>query len=530
MADNSYPIEVKLAPKSGWFTPAESNNYYAARYARNGITVHWWGDGTGADNHDNIVNYMNGQAAKGIKSVNYVLSDNKITMCVNPDDVAWASQGGNPTTISVETQPTLGDEGYKKWGWLVDQLEQRYNKPLALHRHSDWAQTACPGTINLDRIRAEADKWKRGEYDPKPEPAPTPVPAPQPQQPAFFVENIPVSKKKLNKDTFLWDLNQRTWTDIKNNPIAVGNVGATFETDRIGHHMLGGHYYLMPGSDNQGYNVVDCDDVPSDVPVSAPVPATPYQPPQGASNLPSGKHYLLQVPVEGYVTATKAGNHDSPVTTLPPGSYFVFKEYHGRPDLINITRVDGQPGNWINTADNVIPEPTVTTGVATPTEVPEPTPPETHVETEPVDTTASLKWTDTYTPFAKPVDYVAVKDIVVKDLSGQQPDVALPKYDPTVGGSRGKVKAYGRVTGADGILYYRLRTNNDPNFAYWYSVPILDPVTNTPLLLVVPTKPLQPVTKADVVHDALRLAQARIEKDVPKFLDDIMPKWLKAKK
>lgn len=180
MADNSYPIEMKLASHNGWFTPAESNNYYAARYARDGITVHWWGDGTGASNHDNIVNYMNAQAAAGNKSVNYVLSDNKITLSVGPDNVAWCSSKGNPTTISVETQPTLGAEGYKKWGWLVDQLEQRYGKSLRLYKHSDWEPTNCPGTISLDRIRAEANKWKSGTYD-APAPTPTPVvPTPAP--------------------------------------------------------------------------------------------------------------------------------------------------------------------------------------------------------------------------------------------------------------------------------------------------------------------------------------------------------------
>lgn len=165
MADNSYGIEIKPASKNGWFTPEESNAYYKARYARDGVTVHWWGDGTGASNHDNIVNYMNDQAAKGVKSVNYVASDNKITMCVSPDDVAWCSNTGNPTTISIEFQPTLGAEGYKKAGWLIDQLEQRYSKTLKLYKHSDWVQTDCPGAIDLNRIRQEANKWKSGVYD-----------------------------------------------------------------------------------------------------------------------------------------------------------------------------------------------------------------------------------------------------------------------------------------------------------------------------------------------------------------------------
>ena len=60
-----YAIESKPCSKNGWFTPAESNNFYSARYARNGITWHWWGDNTGASNHDNIVNYLNGKGAAG---------------------------------------------------------------------------------------------------------------------------------------------------------------------------------------------------------------------------------------------------------------------------------------------------------------------------------------------------------------------------------------------------------------------------------------------------------------------------------
>jgi hypothetical protein len=158
----SYPIEAKPASHNAWFTPAESNAYYKARYAREGVTLHWWGDGSGADNHDNTVNYILGQAQQGTKSVNFVLSDNKISQLVDPDNVAWCSQAGNPTTISIELQPTLSAEGYKKAGWLLDQLEKRYGHTMSLYPHSHWNATSCPGTIDINRIRAEADKWKNG--------------------------------------------------------------------------------------------------------------------------------------------------------------------------------------------------------------------------------------------------------------------------------------------------------------------------------------------------------------------------------
>lgn len=175
-----YTIEVKPASHNGWFTPAESNAYYKLRYARQVITIHWWGDGTDASNHDNIVNYMNGQAYQGNKSTNYVLSDAKITECVSPDNVAWCTgPTANAISISIELQPTLGAEGYKKAGWLVAQLEARFGHTLDLKGHREFMQTACPGTIDISRIRAEANAWKAGAYNaPAPQPAPS---QPKPQ-------------------------------------------------------------------------------------------------------------------------------------------------------------------------------------------------------------------------------------------------------------------------------------------------------------------------------------------------------------
>lgn len=158
----SYPIEQRPANKNGWHTPAEAKAYYG-RYAREGVTVHWWGDGSGADNHDNIVNYIAAQATQGVKSVNFVVSDNKITQMVDADNVAWCSQAGNPTTISIEFQPTLSAEGYRRGGWLISELEKRYGRKLTLYGHNHWAETSCPGSIDINRLRAEADKAQEGE-------------------------------------------------------------------------------------------------------------------------------------------------------------------------------------------------------------------------------------------------------------------------------------------------------------------------------------------------------------------------------
>lgn len=293
MADNSYIIEERyvsqyISGSQRWMTPEQSNAYYAARYSREGITIHWWGDGTGADNHDNIVNFFE---RRQDGSVHYVLSDNKITGMVSPDNVAFTSQSGNPTTIAIEHQPTLGAEGYKKSGWLVDQLQQRYGRRLTLYPHNYWYQTACPGSIDISRIRAEADKWSSGAYD-NPNPAPTPVPTPTPvPQPAptinLQITDIVNKKVRIIKDggANLWDLHFGKYADAK--VVKLLPKGTEVEVSATAKHPLGSTYYLSEYSFSKGIgsgiNIKDCEDVnvekptTNHPPVPTPVPNTPPQ-------------------------------------------------------------------------------------------------------------------------------------------------------------------------------------------------------------------------------------------------------------
>lgn len=274
----SYNIEIRLASKNGWFTPTEAKNYYG-RYSRDGITVHWWGDGAGASKHDTIVNYFLNQSQQGTKSVNYVCSDNKITMLVNPDNVAWASQSGNPTTVSIEFQPTLGAEGYKKAGWLINELEGRYGKGLRLYPHNHWVATQCPGSLDLNRMRAEADKWKSGGYNPAPAPQPTPAPTPPP--------TTTITWKKwdegkvtyiLNKDTYLWNFNSTSWNMTAVKPLKKGELFDVY--GQATNSKLKATYYVTEYSFNRkitnGVNPVDLDVyVPPNTVAPTPPPDSP---------------------------------------------------------------------------------------------------------------------------------------------------------------------------------------------------------------------------------------------------------------
>jgi len=213
---SGYPIEIRLASKAGYHTPDEARAYYG-KYARDGFTVHWWNSPNRVQDsdHDNIVNYMLGKASQGASSVNYVLSNKKITLVVNPDNVAWASQSGNPTTISCEFSPHLNTEGYKKAGWLVWQLDQRYGRKLTMYKHSNWNLTACPGHISPTKIRQEANKWADGKYNPPPEPKPVPKPTTIITDWKLWkeTEQVYVANKQ---PTYLYDLSKATdWNTIK---------------------------------------------------------------------------------------------------------------------------------------------------------------------------------------------------------------------------------------------------------------------------------------------------------------------------
>jgi hypothetical protein len=158
---------------------------------------------------------------------------------------------------------------------------------------------------------------------------------------------------------------------------------------------------------------------------------------------------------------------------------------------------------------------------------PEPTPEPTPVVIP--EPAVPVRWQDAYRPFPAPVHYISTRNQYVDDLAGLQKSMMLPKYDSGSGSKAGMVAAYGTVN-KDGIDYYRLKLDSDKNFDYWYCVPKIDPNTRTPNLLVFPGEVTNPVSRATVAKDAVVLAKSHIEFGVPKFLDDIIPKFLKNRK
>lgn len=287
MADNSYPIEVVRASKAGWFTPAEARNYYG-KYSRDGVTYHWWNSpnaiGGDAGAHDSIVNYLNGRAAAGqAPTVNYVLSEPKLTLCIDPENVAWTSSAGNPTTVGVECSPHWTDGFYRKAGWLHDQLEQRFGKTLAIWVHFEWQPGTACSPMDKARIRQEADKWRAERNTP----APVPVPTPPKPTVTLQIADIPNKKVRLIRDANLWELGFTSWATAKS--VKTLPAGTIIEASALASHPLGGKYYLSEYSYSRGVgngiNVVDCEDY-VDV-VAPPKDTSVVQPPTDAPTVPA---------------------------------------------------------------------------------------------------------------------------------------------------------------------------------------------------------------------------------------------------
>jgi len=235
---------------------------------------------------------------------------------------------------------------------------------------------------------------------------------------------------------------------------------------------------------------------PVEIPVVvAPVePVAPPAPPFAPIVAPSTAQYTLVKDVLGYGTATNAGNNKNAVADLPAGDYYIFNTYPNRPDLINITKTPGRPGDtttnqggWINTADNVIvpevvvPPPVLPpanyggvtrTDTSTPIVVPPPLPTPPPLETAPAPTIVTPPvvnanaWKTTNSPLLldRGVQWFGSQNkttISIYDLDQRGAPMPLKPFTPIPLVS---------VFEKDGVRYGR--TQKVANAGLWYGIPM----------------------------------------------------------
>ncbi len=63
----------------------------------------------------------------------------------------------------------------------------------------------------------------------------------------------------------------------------------------------------------------------------------------------SNETYAVNKTVNGYVTAADAKQRKNKKATVQPGHYAIFNKSNG---MINVTKLKGKPGSWINPNDN----------------------------------------------------------------------------------------------------------------------------------------------------------------------------------
>lgn len=145
--------------RSSWFSPEQCKQYYGKPYKPIELHIHWWDDPSKKPSHDGVVAYIKKKTGG---SVNYVVSAGKVTCMVAEENCALTTQSGNPYGIKLECSPYGTDEDYRTIGQLVADIQRRRGR-LPLVPHKRYYNTSCPGTLNLARIQAEADKFNAKE-------------------------------------------------------------------------------------------------------------------------------------------------------------------------------------------------------------------------------------------------------------------------------------------------------------------------------------------------------------------------------
>ncbi|HMT88053.1 MAG TPA: hypothetical protein PKC73_00335 [Dermatophilaceae bacterium] len=188
----------------------EAAEYYGVPYNPVETHLHWWNLPGQGGTHDGNVNYI--KNTKDL-SVNFVLSENRITLMVPINKIALTTGKRNPYAWKVENDPTLSEQQYKTMGYLVYIVEKLNpalaNAPLRLHK--EFYSTSC-SEISKDKVREYAEKFRTGLLDPSTglpivvtppvdPPIDPPVdPEPEPEVPADMVLVSKAFLKNLSRE------------------------------------------------------------------------------------------------------------------------------------------------------------------------------------------------------------------------------------------------------------------------------------------------------------------------------------------
>ena len=245
---NSSLVQVKV--------PAHPGNYTVGRKSKiTEITIHHMAGVLSAEGCGNIF----ATPGRGGSSNYGIGNDGKIALYVDESNTSWCNSNweSNCRAVTIEvSNSSLGgdypvsDKALNSLIKLVADISKRNNiklvKGKTLTWHSMYTATTCPGNYlrgKIDYIIEQANKIN--------------------SKVELKIEDIPNKKIVLNKDANLWDLNFTSYNNVKS--VKSFKKGDVMEVSAIVHHPIGAKYYLTEYSHankiNNGFNVVDCDDV-----------------------------------------------------------------------------------------------------------------------------------------------------------------------------------------------------------------------------------------------------------------------------
>lgn len=191
---------------------------------------------------------------------------------------------------------------------------------------------------------------------------------------------------------------------------------------------------------------------PAPVPKPASLPVAPVFMPT------STETYFIRRTIPCYPHSSMALQHDIKYSCgdVNMGQYYIWRKFG---DMLNVTQKRGEPGSWINPADNRIIESTYLPDLSQ----------------------KPISWQDSYRVFAEPKSYQVNTTIIVNDLAGQRKDKRIyleQFYDMA-----------GTFTGPDGYEY--LRPDGAATANLWYGI---EPQYLTP------EDELYNLSEGDIVH------------------------------
>jgi hypothetical protein len=149
-------MNIPFNPSPNFSTPQQAQAHFGEPRTFKRVVLHWWDDPAKNPTLQGVIATFK---KTGGTSAHYVVDDKTILNMVKEENIAYHAKNANPSTIGIEINPKTPGDTYKNVIALVADICKR--REIAITRqniigHREVVNTACPGTIDIDRVVREA--------------------------------------------------------------------------------------------------------------------------------------------------------------------------------------------------------------------------------------------------------------------------------------------------------------------------------------------------------------------------------------